>query len=486
MAEDVRVRYAPSPTGLQHIGGIRTALFNYFFAKSRGGAFVLRIEDTDQARFDAASLQDIYDTFDWLGVSADEGPRQGGAFAPYVQSERRDLYVEHAGKLVDSGHAYYDYSSKRSDHEEGKPYRYEGRHMSQADIDAAQAAGVEPVVRLLVPTEGSTEFEDLVLGRIRRKNKDVPPDPVLLKSDGLPTYHLANVVDDHHMGITHVLRAQEWVPSTPIHLLLYRAFGWEPPRFCHLPMVMGKDGQKLSKRHGSTSVVDFRAAGYLPEALLNYVSLLGWSYDDSREFFTLYELERLFDTAKLNKAPAVFDYKKLDWFNGQYIRELDDTTLLELLIPYLAEAGRLSDPPSESERAFVMRFLPIVKERLRVLSDVVPLTAFLYDDVDAWTGEDLIPKKTTPAEARAYLSAARNVIAARGAGDESALDEAFHALAEQLGTKLGNVMMPLRVAVTGSRVSPPLIPSIRLLGIDVALRRIDGALTQLEPTEDQS
>ncbi|MFO8042438.1 MAG: glutamate--tRNA ligase family protein, partial [Alkalispirochaeta sp.] len=307
----VRVRYAPSPTGMQHIGGVRTALFNYFFARSQGGAFVLRVEDTDQTRFDPRALQDIYDTFAWLGITADESPAAAGEYGPYVQSQRLELYRSHAERLVEAGRAYWDYTSAKRDHEaeadnsvEGDAgagaagagaagagnsgaasagYTYEGRDLSPEQIAEYQAAGVQPVLRLLVPAEGKSEFEDLVLGRIKRKHKDLPPDPILVKSDGFPTYHLANVIDDHLMQITHVLRAQEWVPSTPLHLLIYEAFGWEPPRFAHLPMVMGKDGSKLSKRHGATSLIEFRRQGYLPEAITNYISMLGWAYDDSRE-----------------------------------------------------------------------------------------------------------------------------------------------------------------------------------------------------------
>ena len=325
MKSTVRVRYAPSPTGMQHIGGVRTALFNYFFARSNGGTFVLRVEDTDQTRFDPRALQDIYDTFAWLGVSADESPAAGGAYGPYVQSERLDVYREYAEKLVAAGRAYWDYTSAKREHDDDSSgadafaggYNYEGRDLSDAQIAEYRAAGVKPVLRLLVPAEGKAEYEDLVLGTVKRKHKDLPADPILMKSDGFPTYHLANVIDDHLMGITHVLRAQEWVPSTPMHLLIYQAFGWEPPRFAHLPMVMGKDGSKLSKRHGATSVIEFRRKGYLPEAVTNYITMLGWSYDDSREFFTREELEELFSVEKINKAPAVFDYKKLDWYNGQ-------------------------------------------------------------------------------------------------------------------------------------------------------------------------
>jgi glutamyl-tRNA synthetase len=485
---------------MQHIGGVRTALFNYFFARSRGGSFVLRIEDTDQTRFDPRALEDVYATFAWVGISADESPAAGGDYGPYVQSERLDLYRSYADGLVEAGRAYWDYTSARrpaagdvgEEGEEGAGgYNYEGRDLPAEKVAEYRSAGVQPVLRLLVPADGATEFDDLVLGRIKRKNKDLPADPILLKSDGYPTYHLANVIDDHLMEITHVLRAQEWVPSTPLHLLIYEAFGWEPPRFAHLPMVMGKDGSKLSKRHGSTSVVEFRRQGYLPEAITNYISMLGWSYDDSREFFTREELEELFSIEKINKAPAVFDYKKLDWYNGQYIRQADDGRLVELLMPYLVEAGWSGGPasdggPTDADRHRLTGLLPLIKERLKVLSDVTDLLRFVYEPVTSWPLEDLVPKKATAAEALRWLDAAAAVLAERGlpapgddAGEES-LNEAFRLAAEAEGTKLGNLMMPLRVAITGSRVSPPLVGSIRELGMEEALTRIAGARATLE------
>ncbi|MFA7565712.1 MAG: glutamate--tRNA ligase [Alkalispirochaeta sp.] len=506
MGQEIRVRYAPSPTGMQHIGGIRTALFNYFFARSRGGSFILRVEDTDQTRFHPDALQDIYDTFEWLGITADESPAAGGPKGPYVQSQRVDTYREYAKRLVEAGKAYWDYSSVaegEADNGAGKDdgdketrnkgwggYNFEGRSMSTEEIEKQKAAGVTPVVRLLVPQEGTTEFDDLVLGRIKRKNKDIPADPVLLKSDGFPTYHLANVIDDHLMEISHVMRAQEWIPSTPIHILLYHAFGWEPPQFAHLPMVMGKDGGKLSKRHGATSVIEFRKQGYLPEALVNYVTMLGWAFDDTREFFSRNELEELFAIEKINKAPAVFDYKKLDWYNGQYIRNCPDERLLALLIPYMQQEGWIQGSGGsgygETEIGRLRSLLPLIRERMKVLSDVVPLLRFVYEEVNTWDLDDLIPKKATSTDALQWLDAATEVLKRHGIPDdgdletEEVLDTAFREAADEAGTKLGNLMMPLRVAITGSRVSPPLVGSIRVLGLDETLRRIGGARRTLE------
>jgi glutamyl-tRNA synthetase len=313
---EVRVRYAPSPTGLQHIGGVRTALFNYFFARANGGKFILRVEDTDRERYSDEFLQDLYDTLSWLGIAWDEGPIVGGPCGPYIQSERFDLYRSYAEQLVRDGKAYYCYCTperleavrlrQQEEKSEIQGYDRHCRNLSEAERSEYVKQGIQPVIRLKVPTDGKTTFHDVLMGDITRRNRYVCPDPILLKSDGFPTYHLANVIDDHLMGITHIMRAQEWIPSGPLHILLYEAFGWEPPMYCHLPMVMGKDGQKLSKRHGSTSVRDFKEKGYLPEALINYVSMVGWSYDGQREFFSKEDLEQVFQPGEDQQGSRSF------------------------------------------------------------------------------------------------------------------------------------------------------------------------------------
>lgn len=484
---EVRVRYAPSPTGLQHIGGVRTALFNYFFAKSNGGKFILRVEDTDRERYSDESLQDLYDTLDWLGVKWDEGPVVGGPYGPYIQSERTAIYQEYAKKLVDMGKAYYCYcTSERLEQlrekqiaEKSPVQGYDGhcRDLTEEQRGELEAQGLKPVIRLKVPREGSTTFHDVLMGDITRENKDVSPDPVLLKSDGFPTYHLANVIDDHLMGITHIMRAQEWIPSGPLHVLLYEAFGWEVPTYCHLPMVMGSDGHKLSKRHGSTSVRDFRAKGYLPEALLNYVSLVGWSYDGEKEFFTREELEKCFSLEKINKAPGVFDYQKLDWFNAQYIRQKSDEELADLLMPYLKQAGRLDDAGYDRLLAFV----PGVRDRLTLLSDIVAMTDFLeaHGEPDP---SILIPKKMDAASSLSSLKAVYELVKADiGAGrTDDELQNDMCELAQKLGIKNAGVFNPLRAAVTGLQVSPPPFSCIHLLGEEESYRRIERAIEVLE------
>lgn len=480
---NVRVRYAPSPTGFQHIGGVRTALFNYLFARSQGGKFILRIEDTDRERFHPDALNDIYETFAWLGIHWDEGPDVGGPFGPYVQSERAEMYREHAERLVAGGAAYRCYCTPerleelkihQQEQKLAPGYDRRCRNLSPAEEEEFRARGIVPVIRLKVPLEGTTVMEDLILGPIERRNQDVSVDPVLLKSDGYPTYHLANVVDDHFMEISHILRAQEWIPSGPLHILLYQALGWEPPEYCHLPFVTGTDGRKLSKRHGATSIIEFRQGGYLPDALINYISLLGWSYDDSREFFSVAELEKLFSLEKLNKSPGVFDYKKLEWFNGAYIRERSDDELARDLVPFLQRAELLTDPPLAQQMDLLRAAMPIAKERIHLLSDAPAVLGFLFTDVQTYSIDDAIPKKMDIASTIAALDTAVPALDGFEEKTDEEMEQVFRSLAEENGVKLGSLLMPLRVAVTGSRVSPPLFASMRLLGLEKSLKRVQN------------
>ena len=486
----VRLRYAPSPTGKQHIGGVRTALFNYFFARAQKGTFVLRIEDTDRKRYKAHALQDIYDTFEWLGITWDEGPDKGGPYGPYFQSERKDIYTKHTKELIDKGAAYYCYCTPqrlenlRKDQQKTKNsetgYDRHCRNLSESEKQTLDEQGIPKVVRLKIPLDGETSFHDELLGDITRKNADINPDPVILKSDGFPTYHLASLIDDHLMRITHILRAQEWIPSAPLHLIMYKAFGWTPPKFCHLPMVMGKDGHKLSKRHGSTSLSEFRQKGYLPEAIINYVSLLGWSYDDSREFFTTSELEELFTISKLNKAQAVFDYKKLEWFNGQYIRKKSDEEFKALIVPYLLQDGFIHDPQTEEEENLLNGIVRLVRERLRLLSDVSELVRFLFTGVDVKDTEIIIPKRLNINQTLDVLNAMKTLLPNFESSSDEENEANFRSKASELNIKLGDFLLPLRVALTGSKVSPPLFESIRLLGVEKTQKRVGQAIAFLE------
>ncbi|MFC1848428.1 glutamate--tRNA ligase, partial [Chloroflexota bacterium] len=326
----IRVRFAPSPTGHPHIGNIRTALFNWLFARHHGGTFILRIEDTDQTRKVEGALESILESLRWLGLDWDEGPETGGDYGPYFQSERLGLYHKRFQQLLDSDHAYRCYCSTerlaqmRDEMAERKEsvrsYDRRCRYLSPAERVQFESQGIAPVIRFKVPLEGQTTFHDLIKGDITFDNSELD-DIVLLKSDGYPTYHLANIVDDHLMEISHVMRADEWLSSTPRHVLLYQALGWEPPQFAHLPMILGPDKAKLSKRHGATSIVEYRDQGYLPQAMMNFLAMLGWSLDDKTEIFSAEELVQHFSIDRISKAPAVFNRDKLDWINGLYIRK---------------------------------------------------------------------------------------------------------------------------------------------------------------------
>ncbi|MDR0730784.1 MAG: glutamate--tRNA ligase [Treponema sp.] len=489
----IRNRYAPSPTGLQHIGGVRTALFNYLFARSKGGKFILRLEDTDRARFDESYVQNLYDTFTWLGFRWDEGPDTGGDVGPYIQSQRFELYKRYAGELIGRNLAYYCFCSaerleqvrkgREAAHASQTGYDRHCRDMDPQEARRRVGAGESCTIRLRIPLGEYTRFHDQILGDIEWKNDDVNPDPVLIKSDGFPTYHLANVVDDHLMGITHVLRAQEWLASTPLHVIMYRAFGWEQPEFCHLPMVMGTDGKKLSKRHGATSIDEFRLQGYLSEALVNYVALLGASYEEGKEVYSLGELAERFSLDKLNKAPAIFDYKKLEWYNGVYIRMKSDGELAELCLPYAVKAGLFGGPgqePCEEQRDLFTRAMPLIRERLVYLTEAAPKLLYLFSEPALPPAEEFIPKKADLAAAVDLLRRARGLVKALADAESDGEAEALvKGYAEKNGLKLGDLLMPLRVAITGARVSPPLFGSLRCLGAEQALARTDRALAFL-------
>ncbi|MCL1929395.1 MAG: glutamate--tRNA ligase [Treponema sp.] len=500
-----RVRYAPSPTGLQHIGGIRTALFNWLFAHSTGGKFVLRLEDTDRTRYDPVFEQNLYDTFKWLGIYWDEGPDIEGPYAPYVQSQRTMMYQKHAGELLEKGQAYRCFCSPerlekvRADREAEKSqetgYDRHCRNIDSEECERRIKAGENFTVRLKIPlndpennSSAITRFNDKLLGDIEWKNSDINPDPVLLKSDGFPTYHLANIVDDHFMEITHVLRAQEWLSSTPLHVILYKAFGWEPPVFCHLPMVMGQDGKKLSKRHGAASVDEFRRQGYLAEALINYTALLGCSYEEEKDIYTKEELGKFFSPDKLNKAPAVFDYKKLEWYNGQYIRMKSNEELASLSLPWAIEqglfgTGKDSDKTTEKEMELYTAAMDLVRERANYLPDIPAKLGYLFSEPVVPAVEEFIPKKSDQKSAYALLQMGKDMIPAFFPDGKAATDEEIENMvkekAEKESVKLGDLLMPLRVAITGSRVSPPLFASIRLLGAERCLVRINSALKLL-------
>ncbi len=469
----VRVRAAPSPTGELHIGNVRTILYNYFFARQNGGKTLLRIEDTDQQRYDPRALDSFYDGLDWIGVKWDEGPREGGPHAPYVQSERLPIYQRHARELVEMGAAYFCFCSKER-LEQVRAAQAARKEITRYDrlcrrIDPKEAAGRaarEPhVVRLKVPDEGTISIEDLVHGHVEWPLATIE-DQVLLKSDGFPTYQLAVIVDDHLMGITHVMRGEEWLPSTPKHLLVYRAFGWEVPLHAHFPSVLGPDGQRLSKRHGSTSVAEFRRQGFLPEALVNYLALVGWAPGTEAEVFSMEDLIARWRTDQVQKAGGKWDVERLKWFDGVWIRRLSDDDLFERILPFI---------PAEWDRKKVREAIPLIHERMETLTQAKDLIAFLFTDDLPTDPARLLPKKRTAAEIRDALARARAAIGAAGPFDRPTIQAALEGTAATLGWKQGDVNMAVRLAVTGTNVGPPLYESIVLLGQDRAVARLERA-----------
>ena len=486
--ETVRVRFAPSPTGSLHVGGLRSALFNWLFARHHGGAFILRIEDTDQKRYEPEALADLLESLRWLGLDWDEGPEVGGPYGPYFQSERINLYRKYAHDLIESGYAYYCFCSPerlaRLREEQQRRKEFVGYDRHCRDFDPAQAAeriasGEAAVVRLKMPLTGRTTFHDLIRGDITVENS-TQDNLVLLKSDGYPTYHLANVVDDHLMCITHIMRADEWISTAPRHVRLYQAFGWQMPAIAHLPVVLDPSGQgKMSKRKKvgpdgralPVNVRDFRVAGYLPEALFNFLSLLGWSYDGHTELMTREDIVRRFSVEHVNPAPAAFNYDKLDHMNGVYIRGLAEDDLAERIMPFLKKAGLVADP------GIVRRTVPLIQERMKRLDEAPGLLDFfLVDELPAYDPLLLIPSKMDVASARTLLGQARAVLDEVKPFAHDALEKTLRGLAETMGVKTSQLFTPVRVAVCGRTVAPPLFATLEVLGREKVLRRLDLAL----------
>ncbi|OGO46399.1 MAG: glutamate--tRNA ligase [Chloroflexi bacterium RBG_16_64_32] len=491
----VRVRYAPSPTGEPHVGNIRTALFNWLFARHEGGAFIVRLEDTDQARYEEGAERAIFESLAWLGLDYDEGPdpsdisRDIGDRGPYVQSRRRDTYRRHADQLIEAGHAYRCYcpaerlDQVRKDLQRRKlPPKYDRHCRDLPDPPGAEqrleSEGLPCVVRFRTPLSGQTAFHDLIRGDIMFQN-DTLDDFVLMKSDGFPVYHLASVVDDRLMGISHVLRGDEWLSSTPRHVLLYQAFDWEPPAFAHLPMILGPDRSKLSKRHGDTAVLEFRERGFLPEALLNFLGLLGWSLDDRTEIIDRETFVRSFGLERVLANPAVFNFDKLTWMNGVYIRELAEEALADRISPVLE--SRLG---TSVDRGLLRRVVPLIRERIKLLTEAVEMAGFFFVEGELDYGEEtLLGKKFAgdPGAAAHALEAVLGRVSALQPWEHGALEGAIRPLAEELDLKTGALFGLIRVAVTGSTAAPPLFETMAVLGRERSLERLRSALRRLGP-----
>jgi glutamyl-tRNA synthetase len=479
----VRVRFAPSPTGALHIGSVRTNLYNYLFARQRGGVLILRIEDTDQDRLVAGAIASIYDGLHWLGIGWQEGPQEGGPHAPYVQSERLPLYQDHAQKLIDKGAAYYCFCSKErlaalraAQEARHELTRYDRHCRNIPPAEAAERARTEPhVIRLKVPDEGTLAIDDLVHGHIEWQ-ADTVEDQVILKSDGFPTYHLAVVVDDHVMGVTHIMRGDEWMASVPKHLLIYRAFGWDSPPMAHVPSVLGADGKKLSKRHGSTALSQFRDDGYLPEALINYLALIGWSPGTEDEIFSMDDLIRVWKIEQVQSAGGKWDKERLDYFNGVWIRRLSADELVRRLEPFV---------PAEWDREMLRRVAPHIQERMRTLKDAKDQVAFLFTDDLEYDAALLIPKKKDSASTLQALARGAAVLRTVTPFTHDPIKLALEGLAAEIGWSRSEVNgAAIRVAVTGRTVGPPLYESLEFLGRNRALERIERARAKLAGGHD--
>jgi len=487
---NVVTRFPPSPTGYLHIGGLRTALYNYLFARKNGGRFILRIEDTDRERYVPDAVESLIHALNVVGLDYDEGPKldgegkviQTGDRGPYIQSERLPIYQEHANILLEKGAAYRCFCSKerleslRKQQEIAKltpKYDRLCSTLSTKEIEQKMSANEPFVVRLKIP-EGKTVVDDIIRGRIEIENKEVD-DQVLMKSDGFPTYHLANVVDDHLMLVTHVIRGEEWISSVPKHIALYQAFGWDVPAFAHLPLILNADRSKLSKRQGDVAVEDYLDKGYLPEALLNFVAIMGFNPKGDQELYSMAELTELFDLTKVNKAGAVFNVEKLDWMNGQYLRRRTPEELADLCAPFLAAAGKKAD------RELLVKVCAIERERLAKLSDIVDaIDSFLaLPDYDSAL---LIWKKSDAADAKKSLEGALGHMRSMDETDFRSIDMVEASVKRYIegnGLKNGNVLWPLRVALSGRSASPSPFEFAWALGKDETVRRIEHALHQL-------
>ncbi len=492
---DVRVRIAPSPTGPLHLGTARTALFNFLFARHMGGTFIFRLEDTDQARSTTEFERDIIDGIHWLGMEWDEGPGVGdqperGAYGPYRQMARLPRYAEAADRLLAEDRAYYCYCAPAELEAERKRQeaaretaRYNGRcaHLTAAQRAAFEAEGRRPVIRFRIPPERTVEFDDIVRGHVAIDTSALGGDLVIVRADGTPLYHFTVAVDDAAMAITHVIRGEDHLSNTPKHILLFEALGASVPLFAHLPLILNPDRTKMSKRKSQTAVDAYRAQGFIPEAFVNYLALLGWSTGTEEEVLSLGELIERFDLSTVNKAGAIFDRARLEWLNGQWIRRLDASDIVARLRPFvereLAE-GRIDRMPADGELAAL---LPILQERLPTLAAVGEVTGFLFVDSIDPDPALLVPKRWDAAATADALTEARRTIAGTGGGawEAEAIEAPLRRLVEERGWKAGDLFMAVRVAVTGRAATPPLFATMVALGKERTLDRLDRAIERL-------
>lgn len=498
--KEVRVRIAPSPTGDPHVGTAYIALFNYAFAKHHNGKFLLRIEDTDRTRSTKESELQIFESLRWLGLDWDEGPDIGGNCGPYRQSERFDIYKKYAEELVEKGEAYYcfctaDRLDKLRERQKAmkKAPGYDGhcRSLSPEEVKAKLAAGESHVIRLKMPYEGDSIVKDGLRGEVKFENSKID-DQILLKSDGFPTYHLANVVDDHLMGITHVIRAEEWIASTPKHIQLYKAFGWEEPEWYHMPLLRNDDRSKISKRKNPVSLIYYREKGYLKEAMLNFLALMGWTLGDGKEIFTLEDMIKGFSFEKVSLGGPVFDLKKLGWLNASYIKSKDLSEIVDMAIPYLKKAGYVSENLSEKEMENIIKIVKIAREPAETISDI-PAHAKVYfaDEFELPKATEEMTEKEKKNIEKMYVTlqseTAKKAVelfmskinqCEEEIAEETAKD-LLHAVMEELGEGPGKVLMPLRVVLTGETRGPDLYTIINIIGKTRVIKRVENTIKKI-------
>jgi len=485
--DTVRVRFAPSPTGNLHIGGARTALFNWLFARHNGGSFILRIDDTDLARSTEESTRGILSALRWLGIDWDEGPVVGGPYGPYFQSQRLGIYKDMAQKLIDQGVAYYCYCTpeelaqrRKEAMASGKAPKYDGRcrELSLQERKSKEAEGFKPAIRLRIPESGETVVHDLFRGDVAFSN-DVLDDFIIIKSNGMPTYNFACVVDDALMRISHIIRAEEHLSNTPRQILVYQALGYQVPVFAHVSMILAPDRSKLSKRHGATSVEEFRDGGYLPAALINYLALLGWSPEGEEEIFSLPELVNQFTLERVGKTAAIYDIKKLTWMNGHYLNEEDLDRIVELAIPFFQRKNLISENPSQEEMDYLRKVVEAVRSRVKTLAEVADAAEYFFVDEFSYD-EKGVRKHFRKEKAAEYLSKAKERLAALSDFTLETTETAYRDLSEELGIKAAEIIHPTRLAISGRTMGPGLFDIMVILGKEKTLERMERAVQYIE------
>lgn len=477
-----RVRFAPSPTGYLHVGGLRTALYNYLFAKNSGGKFILRIEDTDRNRYVEGAVENLISTLKWSGLNFDEGPGLEGEFGPYMQSERLNIYKELTDKLIREKKAYYCFCTQERLNEVREEQKQNGLqpkydkhclHLSEDEINENLKNSVPHVVRMDVQPGQQVVIEDVIRGRVEF-NSDVVDDQILIKSDGYPTYHLANVIDDHSMKITHVIRGEEWLSSTPKHVLLYNFFGWELPVFAHLPLLLNPDKTKLSKRQGDVAVEDYRQKGYLKEALVNFVALLGWNAGDDVEFYNMPDLAAKFSLERVNKAGAVFDIEKLNWLNAEHLRKMDENKLLGLLREELA-GSRYKDSDFSDE--YLLKVIEAMKERVIFVKEFITNGFYFFEDPREY--DEAVIKKRWKEDSAQLLAKLTRVFSSLNNPEKEDYEKALKKTAEELGVGNGKLIHPVRLAVSGVGGGPGLYDILVIIGKEKTIARMEAAVKKL-------